>query len=166
MVKNINGDLLQVEAGIIGHQTNYYGVMGAGVALAIRENLLPDQEFAAYQALCRRAGKMLLGTVQVLPLVDGRFVANIFSQGEATDDGYLTDYDAMKNALIYLRDYAATQEKGVALPAGMGCGIAGGDWSIVESIIREVFGESEVECTIVKREQEPVAEDTEDESNE
>lgn len=166
MIKKVNGDLLQVEAGIIGHQTNYYGVMGAGVALAIRENLLPDQEFAAYQALCSEYHKELLGTVQMLPLADGRFVANIFSQGDGTDDGYLTDYDAMKKALTELREQAATRETSVALPAGMGCGIAGGDWSIVEDIIQEVFGESEVECTIVKREQEPVAEDTEDESNE
>lgn len=166
MVREINGDLLQAEAGIIGHQTNYYGAMGAGVALAIRAKLLSDREHAAYQELCFREGEKLLGTVQILPIADGRFVANIFSQGDGDKNGCLTVYDAMKNALIYLRDYAATQGKGVALPAGMGCGIAGGDWSIVESIIREVFGESEVECTIVKREQEPVAEATEDENNE
>lgn len=151
MVSEISGDLLQVEVGIIGHQTNFYGVMGAGVALAIQRKLLTGYEYRKYENICRQTGRTLLGSVQILQANDGRYVANIFSQDDVIKNGTLTDYEALRKGLKFLNEYAATQGVSVALPAGIGCGIAGGDWRIVRGIIYEVFGESDVECIIVKK---------------
>ena len=45
MVHEMTGDLLSCDADYICHQTNFYGVMGAGVAASIHSKLLsPDRK--------------------------------------------------------------------------------------------------------------------------
>ena len=48
MIYEVKKDLLTSE-GIIAHQVNCKGVMGAGVAKQIKEKLLPADEFKKYK---------------------------------------------------------------------------------------------------------------------
>ena len=48
MIKQIQGNLLDYD-GILVHQVNTLGVMGAGVALQIRNNLMTEEQFWEYQ---------------------------------------------------------------------------------------------------------------------
>lgn len=155
MVQEIVGDLLECNADFICHQTNFYGVMGGGVARAIWDKLLDDNARYAYQNLCCTYGRSLLGTVQFIPVIrksDEKeiILSNLFCQDdEPQADGGLTRYDDMRSCLERVKRYAKLHGSKVALPGYMGCGIAGGNWQIVRNIIEDVFGRSPVSCTIV-----------------
>ncbi len=77
---------------------------------------------------------------------NGKYIANMFSQ----DKYFNTDYEAMKMALEKIRGFAEQEGLTVALPYGIGCGIAKGDFNIVLGIINQVFKNYEV--TIYKLE--------------
>lgn len=155
MVQEVVGDLLTVDADFICHQTNFYGVMGGGVARAIWDKLLDDNARYSYQAVCCEQGRNLLGRVQHLPAIRASdekavIVLNLFCQdGSPQADGGLTRYDCMRSCLEYVEWVAKLHGKTVALPGYMGCGIAGGNWHTVRQIIEDVFGKSTVSCTIV-----------------
>jgi len=155
MVQEVIGDLLTVDADFICHQTNFYGVMGGGVARAIWNKLLDDNARYAYRDLCRAQGRNLLGCVQNLPAIRGSdekavILFNLFCQDDNPQaDGGLTRYDCMRSCLEYVERCAKLHRKTVALPGYMGCGIAGGNWRIVRGIIEDVFGKSSVPCVIV-----------------
>lgn len=50
-----------------------------------------------------------------------------------------TDYIAMKKCLRYIKQWAENNNLSIAIPYGIGCGIANGDWNKVYKIIEEVF---------------------------
>lgn len=151
MLYEVSGDLLMQDADIICHQTNFSGVMGAGVAASIRRKLLTDSLFREYETLCRQKGKTLLGTVQYLKIRKGYYVANLFCQNDWNTGPVLTNYNALRTCLFEVERFASAEKLRVALPGGMGCGIAGGDWNRVNAILHEVFDRSEVSCTVVFR---------------
>lgn len=156
MLTEMTGNILNVKDGIICHQVNYFGVMGGGVAAAIAENILTEDQYAAYAIYCKQAGRTALGTVQFLGCSDGLIVANMFCQDDARAkdvfpaDG-ITDYDCMRRCFVRVRSMAELQGKRVYVPRNIGCGIAGGDWDTVKSIIQDVFGNCSVEAFIVAR---------------
>lgn len=156
MVKEIKGDLLKQEKGFLCHQTNYEGVMGGGIAYAIWNKLLTDQDRKSYEFYCRECGKDALGYVQFLFLKNDLIVANCFSQNgfdEPDAAGNITNYKAMRECFVKVRDLALKRKLPlVFIPYGMGCGIAGGKWDKVRGIIEDVFGASEVTATIVRLE--------------
>ena len=151
MIEEIKGDLLTSGADVLCHQTNYVGVMGAGIAYAIKTKLLTPEQYMEYQRYCQLHGAAALGSVQFIHLSSGQYVANVFSQ----DDFYskrkdtITDYDAMEKALIEVDNFAHANGLTIAIPGYMGCGIAGGDWEKVRRIIRRVFKFSQTSCAIV-----------------
>lgn len=156
MIQEVMGDLLTFDADIICHQANFYGVMGAGVARSIWDKLLDETARNDYRNLCRVHGRELLGLVQPLlatrPDGSSVLVCNLFCQDDRVQkDGSLTRYYCMRKCLEYVEMRAKLhgQVKSVALPGGMGCGIAGGDWNTVRAVIEDVFGKSPVPCTIV-----------------
>ena len=156
MVYEITGDLLGAKNGIICHQTNYHGVMGAGVARAIADKVLTSGQYNAYVNYCWESGRRALGTVQFLGDCPGLVVANMFSQDEAKpqlNGRYdITDYEAMLSCLLQVKDLAEIYGMAVHIPNGIGCGIAGGDWDYVRQLIYSVFGNSPVDVFIVKKE--------------
>lgn len=64
----------------------------------------------------------------------------MFSQKENFD----TDYLNMDIALTYLKGFAQKNNLSIAMPYGIGCGIANGDWNKVYKIIEEVFSDYDV----------------------
>ena len=153
MLNEIFGDILNVKNGIICHQTNYFGVMGAGVAAAIRSRLLTPTLYAKYKNYCLTNGRAALGTTQFLDLPDGRILANLFCQDDRTSgpEKTVTRYDCMRQCLYTVRNCAVMNSLPVYLPYKIGCGIAGGDWKKVKTIIEDVFSRSEVYALIVRR---------------
>ena len=152
MIKSIKGDLLRQDSGVICHQTNYYGVMGGGIAYAIQRDLLTPEQHAEYEKYCKLHGRGALGTVQFIRLNDGRYLANMFSQDDASGKSVLTDYGAFRDAAEKVQQFAKKHNLTVAFPGYIGCGIAGGNWGIVSDILDDIFSGSKVECTIVYKE--------------
>lgn len=139
----IEGDILDVKKGIICHQVNCKGVMGAGLAKSIRDKY-PDV-YRGYK-LAYKNGKLKLGKVIVSKISDDLVIANLCSQ-----DGYgrdkhkrYTDYVALVDCLIRVRDLQRTTGLPVYIPYGMSCGLAGGDWDKVSILIEDLIPDSTV----------------------
>lgn len=69
-----------------------------------------------------------------------QFIANCFSQNIDSVDSCLTNYEAVRKCSIDIKEWMKNNaKKTVAFPYKYGCGIAGGNWDIVEDIISEIF---------------------------
>lgn len=143
----IEGDLLNTQHGIIGHQVNCYGIMGAGLAKQIKAKF--SNVFKEYSSLCnlyenRDKRLDLLGQCQFVAIGKDKYIANIFGQYGMGTSRQQTDYDALYRGLLELMSYSVKNELSVALPYGLGCGLAGGDWEIVSDMISDVFINSDI----------------------
>ena len=150
MITEYKGNLLNSKADVIAHQTNCAGVMGAGVALQIKEQLLAEGEYLKYVGFCNNTpSKEQLGGMQLLKTKDHRLVANLFGQNRPQSCGIATDYDALKKALNTLHRWAKYSHFSVAVPGLLGCGLAGGDWKVVRQLLEEIFSDDDVSLEIV-----------------
>lgn len=129
------GDILESGADVICHQVNCKGIMGAGLAKQIR-NKYP-KVYEQYKDRCYYAVGSLLGLNQYIQVEDDKWIANLFCQNNYGRDKCYTDYPALQKSLESLKEDMGICT--IALPYRMGCGLAGGDWSIVSEIIVEVF---------------------------
>lgn len=138
MIQEVQGDLLRQPVDIIVHQTNCVGVMGAGIAKQIKDQLLSNQEYDKYVQACRINGANLMGQTQLLTAADGRIIANCFGENVPTG-GQDTDYNALLHSIGRVRNYAVKKNLSVGIPGLIGCGLAGGDWNIVRDFIYKLF---------------------------
>ena len=127
----VKGSLLNAKEDYICHQVNCAGVMGAGLALQIK-NKYP-LVYKKYRYACLNATKDLLGCVQIIDNV-----VNIFGQRSYGVHSRQTDYNALRTAFTKLHNKLPI-EKSLAFPYKFGCGLAGGDWSVVYNLIEECF---------------------------
>ena len=144
------GNLLESDCDIICHQVNCQGVMGSGIAKAIKDKW--PEVYTIYKAYCNKAkcSSDLLGKIIGLNIKDSnQIIINFCSQ-----DNYLprtvchTDYMAFKMCCQKLKFYLYThdlQNKVIGFPYRIGCGLGGGDWGTVLDIITEEFKDYEVE---------------------
>lgn len=136
------GDLLQVRTGIICQQVNCQGVMGKGLALAIKQHYpVVEQQ---YKEFCSRYKTFqLLGRCQIVKATADLYVANVFGQlfyaRSRNDKTVYTDYGALRQGLVQVKEFAQLNDLQVYLPLGIGCGLANGNWAIVSSMIAEVM---------------------------
>ena len=86
--------ILNVKKGIICQQVNCMGVMGCGLALAIR-NKWPIV-YVSYKKQIHKAG---LGKIQLVRVDDDLFVGNLFAQYRYGREKCHTNYQAMKTCL-------------------------------------------------------------------
>ena len=91
----------------------------------------------------------LKGNVFFYNTNENKFIANIFSQVENFD----TDYMAMAIALTDIKAKARERNMSIAIPYGIGCGIANGEWDKVYQIIKDIFENSTIKCTLYKLEE-------------
>ncbi len=150
MIKIVEGNLLDAKENIIGHQVNCQGVMGSGVAKQIRAKY--PVVFRRYVDHCNTMpADKLLGDLQVIKLGAEKYVANIFGQltyGRNKDVQY-TNYNALTESIIKLKNQAKTHNMSVALPYLIGCGFGNGDWdNEVLPMLECVF--SDYELTLYK----------------
>lgn len=146
MVKIIKGDLLKSQSEIIAHQVNCLGVMGSGVAKQIREKY--PEVYDEYIEFCvDYSDKSLLGMTQAIKTTNGRIVVNLFGQNDYGRDGkQYTDIDALRQCFNSLYTYALRNDiKTIAMPYKIGCGLGGGDWEEVLTLILSVFKDVDVE---------------------
>jgi len=146
------GDLLKSDCNIIAHQANCYKVMGAGIAKQIKKELP-----SAWQAdqLDKRTAHQRLGGVtwaaistEQHPTI--RLAFNLYGQLNFGSDKKQTDYGSLSLALLrmnaVIRELDFQEPIKIGFPKGMGCGLAGGDWSVVSEIIEKNFSNQDVFC--------------------
>lgn len=123
--------------GIILQQVNCMGVMGTGIALAIRTKW--PIVFKEYASFCRgKRSSDLLGEFQLVQVENDVWVGNCFGQEFYGRTHRHTDYDALQESLIKFRVliHPHLEEQPIWYPK-MGCSNAGGDWTIVNKILSE-----------------------------
>lgn len=148
MVKIIDGNLLDATEEIIAHQVNCKGVMGSGVAKAIR-NKYP-RVYSEYKSLCQSKGSAMLGNTYMHVCNDGKRVIDIFGQDSYGWDKQYTDVDALKDGLNQIFHYAHAKKISAALPYGIGCGRGGADWNVVSPMIEALAEHHDVNVTLYK----------------
>ena len=124
MINYIKKDIITVDNGIIAHGVNCQGVMGSGVAKAIR-NKWPEV-YEIYRDLPR--GKGLLGVCNLVTLEQGRlYVANCYTQVFYGYNGRFASPDAIKSSLESVYMWAEHYKLPIYLPK-IGAGRGGLDW--------------------------------------
>lgn len=149
----IKGNLFDSKADVLCHQVNLYGVMGGGIASELRERY--PNVYNRYRNHCDeyKFSESLLGSSLIVPKDEknNQYIANCFCQNDFSRDGCLTNYEKMRECFINVINWMKQNgKKTVAFPYKIGCGIAGGNWSIVLGIIEDVFKDVEVEIWELK----------------
>lgn len=135
-----NSNLLDVKSGILCHQVNCVGVMGAGIALQIKGKW--PEVFKQYKSkcdLCSEEPRKLLGGVQDILVSRDLVVANCFGQVYPGRTGVMTDYNAWNQILDSLNDLSNFFSLELHFPYMIGCGLAGGDWNVILGKIQGRF---------------------------
>lgn len=148
-----NSNLLDVQRGIICHQTNCIGVMGGGIALQIREKWPKVyKEYSIECALFKKDPKCLLGHAQDIIVKENLVVANCYGQ-VFPGCGLMTDYKAWDTILDNLRDLSNFFNLDLHFPWLVGCGLAGGDWNVMRKKIENAFSGPSAKVFIHRLEQ-------------
>lgn len=130
-MKLINGNLLSARTPFIMHGCNAQGVMGSGVAKALRD--YNERIFRDYRRAYETDG-LKLG--DVIPVDGGDWIVlNAITQEFYGRDGKrYASYDAITEAVLNTNTLASGQA--VAMPM-IGCGLGGLRWSVVKQILVE-----------------------------
>lgn len=134
-MKEIRKSLLDIKSGIICHQVNCKGVMESGISKKIKEKYNK-----VYQEYLNDHinNNLKLGYVNIIKINDYLYVANLCGQNEYRRKKVNTNYTSLKICFYILKEY----DKQIYFPYKMGCGLAGGKWSIVKNLIQNVLPDS------------------------
>ena len=161
MIKVVNGDICDAKEKYIVQQVNCQGAMGAGVAKAIYTKW--PRVRTQYKNFCKQyKPESLLGHIQlvcandniVVPGYNEKIIVNCFSQlnyrrkndiGDICYTNYLAFFECMKRLENDVRGVP------IAMPYGIGCGLAGGDWEIIYNILCKIFGDENHSLTLYKK---------------
>jgi O-acetyl-ADP-ribose deacetylase (regulator of RNase III) len=145
-MKTVFGDITTAKKGIIVHQVNAQGVMGSGVAKALRDKwpevymVYKQHHDENYKA--QDKGRSLLGDVSYAIVGDGLAVANLVGQqfyGREKNRKY-TSYDALDKGFADIANMArncieiGNKDIEVHFPL-IGAGLGGGNWTTISSLI-------------------------------
>jgi len=141
----IQGDLLKSDCHVIAHGSNCFCNMGSGIARQIAKDF-PEAAEADFFTI--RGDETKLGTFTVAECMpSGKRVYNLYTQYKYGIDRQHLDYDALRRALYAMRtdleELGLYESVKVGFPL-IGCGLAGGDWSIVKAQIDAVFSDRDV----------------------
>ena len=131
------GDIVLGNYPIICQQVNCKGVMGSGLAKQIRTKY-PEayNSYTYFIKQCKEFDEPLLGSVNKVILHDGRILFNMFAQDGYGRDKRYTDYTAFEHCLEENR-LLVPENKTIAIPYLIGCGLGGGDWYIIKGMLED-----------------------------
>lgn len=178
-INYIEGDLLLTDCEVIAHQVNSQGVMGSGVAKAIRERW--PEVYQEYYNSWKSLNGDIFGGELFVKTHDGKYIANICAQyyyrGVKSEfdmmmktDAYrapqlisgndvysgvplrFTNYEALFRGLLKTKkDMQDNNLISIAFPYKMGADRGGGDWDIVFAMIQAVFRDTDFIIEIRKK---------------
>jgi len=132
-IKYIKGDLIrdaERDFDVIGHGCNCYCTFGAGIALGVKKSY-PDAY--AVDKASAFADKGKLGTYTEWSN-DNITIINMYTQWDYKNSGRSADYDAIRSCMKAMKSEFSGKKIGLPL---VGAGLAGGDFDIIEKIIKE-----------------------------
>ena len=130
------GNLLDVKAGHIVHGCNALGVMGSGVALAVR-NMYPGA-YEDYARIHEDEGLELGWAYPYCPTTE-LVIWNAITQEITGHTGRFVSYDAIQTCFEEINEAVNEFElikKEIHIPL-IGAGLGGGNWEIIREIIEQ-----------------------------
>ncbi len=133
-IEYVKGDLILTDLKHVMHGCNSHGVMGSGVAKAIRDRY--PQAYRDYNDKYNNYG-LELGTIVVSVQDDGKVIHNAITQKDYGRDSarVYVSYWAIANAFRHIESWGI---KEIAIPK-IGSGLAGGNWSVISQIIENTL---------------------------
>jgi len=137
------GDITTCKSGIIVHGCNAQGVMGSGVAAAIRMKWPEAYESYREAFDWNEPSNIKLGLCDVCEINEELHVVNAITQEFYGGDKYTqyVSYDAVHQAFQNINKWVVTLDTSlhhVHFPK-IGAGLGGGNWNIIKSIIDETI---------------------------
>lgn len=123
---------------IIAHICNDLGGWGKGFVLAISKKWKEPE--IAYRKWYREKEQFGLGEIQVIPVTKHISVCNMIGQRgiKRGSKGVPIRYEAVESCLNKLSVIALENDSSIHMPR-IGCGLAGGKWEKIESIIERTL---------------------------
>lgn len=158
------GDLISAakagDVDVIAHGANCHCTMGSGIAPLIK-NAFPS----VYEADCKtqRGDKEKLGKFSYAVMDSGLVVFNLYTQyGYNRRNLGLRDlkYDALYDSLVEMKNFLKLHTDGfmtdrkIGFPK-IGAGLAGGDWNVIEAMIKSIFWDCDVTIYILNEKEKP-----------
>lgn len=144
MITYLEGDATQPQGAgglkLIPHCCNNIGRWGAGFVVALSRRWPgPNGPEAAYRKMYednKEDFHKLLGAAQFIPVEDDIQVVNIIGQRGliGPDNPRPIDYQALECGFRAVGEFAWQNRASIHMPR-VGCGLAGGSWARVQSII-------------------------------
>ena len=129
-----DGDVFDATEPVIVHQVNCMGVMGSGIAKAIKERY-PDH-YKYYKKVCRLTDEAhnLLGRYYITTHGD-RKIAGVFGQYRyGRDGGLYTNIHALDHGIRSI----CSKYSQIAVPYLIGCGLGGAPEYTVKLLLEEI----------------------------
>lgn len=136
---------------VICHCCNTMGAWGAGFVIPLG-NRYPSAKKEYIKFIQKTPLAQRLGNVSYVKVTRNIVVANIMGQSRIYRDSegnIPLNYEALKKGLenVLERFNKYNVPYTIHMPR-IGCGLAGGDWNIVENIVKEVFSANDVEVYV------------------
>lgn len=133
----------------IAHGCNCFCTMGAGIAKQIKYAF----PLVYYADLLTESGdKSKLGKIVPVLIKEkdkSFYVINAYTQYVYSSTKKAVDYTALRECFVEINKEFAGKKVGIPK---IGCGLAGGDWNIVERIIDSVTIDCEITCVLFEDE--------------
>jgi len=132
---------------LIVHICNDIGAWGKGFVLAISKKWKkPEQQ---YREWFKSKEQFELGEVQFVNINSDLSIANMIGQHQIKRlRGQIPiRYEAVEKCLSKVADYSKGNNFSVHMPR-IGCGLAGGDWNIIEQIIQKELIDKNIKVTV------------------
>lgn len=137
MIKIIDGNLLEADVNFIIHSCNCQGIMGGGIARQIAQKW---PRVAKVDRDDDRTPEQKLGKYTECDVLrDGKFITviNLYGQLNISTSKRMTNYNALANGLERIKNDFTLKGQKIGFPYLIGCGLGGGNWTIVSTIIDE-----------------------------
>jgi len=142
MIRYNNGDIREAKSGYILSGCNSRNSNGSGLAKSLA-NKWPNVK-EAYHLFYAEKGYLNLGEFKIVGVDEDLFVVNIITQDNYGYDGAeYVSYAGIEVGLHSLVGFINRNglEKTIHAPQ-IGCGLAGGDWGIVQDIFFKIVPDS------------------------
>lgn len=151
LLRYVEGDATNPRGGghkLIIHVCNDIGAWGAGFVMALSKRWKkPEQEYRLWH---RSDNKFKLGEIQVIDVQSDTAVVNMIAQhdlGLDEEGNPPIRYDALRTCIDKVGELASNLKSSVHGPR-FGCGLAGGDWTEIEPMLKELVIQRSVNVTI------------------
>ena len=146
MIEYRKGNLLDVKRGVIIHGCNSHGVMGSGVALAVKNKYPGAYESYRDYIDVSKDDQDLLGSVIVYEVNDNLSVANMITQKDFGTHKRQVNYGAIARGFDDLEEFYANMPGLVFHFPKIGAGLGGGDWEVIAEIIEQMCPNRRLVC--------------------